>query len=165
MADEHDPPTAGFVRRHRRAVAIAGSAALVVVLFGAVTAFTGLSAPGALQRYRYGDLRHLATEINATAGDLRTPDDCWRALTDSTGPLRDIAKVDYVRSRVVVRLYTRAAGRVDRGTRAMADRAIDALLTVNPDLSRDMIEMEASPDGWSPTLSCRLTTGGRLAGP
>ncbi len=151
---------------------VAGVAIVVVlVAFIGVTGATGFPAPGWMERFPYGDLSDLASAINAEAGDLRTPDDCWRTVPeqdgerrDPNGPLRDIAKVDYLRSRVVVRAYASSSGEIDRATyRSITDR-LDKLFGANPQYSWEMVKIEASPDGWSPLVSCRLVTRGWVLG-
>jgi hypothetical protein len=157
-------------RRSRRALVAAAVAIVVVIAFFAVTGVTGLDAPGWMHRYPYGDLSDLATRVNAEAGDLRTPDDCWRTLPstddakrDPDGPLRDIAKVDYVRSRVVVRVYANESGQIDRTTQRIVDGRLEELFADSP-YSWSMVELEPSPDGWSPLVSCRLVTRGWIFG-
>lgn len=155
----------------KRSVVAGVAVVVVLVAFIGVTGATGLPAPGWIQRFPYGDLGDLASVINAEAGDLRTPDDCWRTVPerdgerrDPNGPLRDIAKVDYLRSRVVVRAYASSSGEIDRATyRSITDR-LDKLFTANPQFSWDMVKIEASPDGWSPLVSCRLVTRGWVLG-
>jgi len=113
----------------------------------------------------------LADAVNAEAGDLRTPDDCWRttpstddAHRDPDGPRREIAKVDYVRSRVVVRGYANQSGIIDRTTLRALNERLDAVMTSDAGFARSMIDVEPSPDGWSPLVSCRLVTRGWIAG-
>lgn len=130
-----------------------GAALLVLVV---VTSFTGLSGPGPLSRYRYAELHDLATAIDEQAGDLRTPDDCWRELNGATGPIREIARVDVLRSRVVVRAYASASGRIDPVTATAVDQGIRRAIATDARFSRDMVIVEPSPDGWSPLVSCRL---------
>lgn len=158
-------------RRRKRLIVAAAVIVTAMVAFVAVTGATGLGGPGWLRRYPYGDLGNLATSVNADAGDLRTPDDCWRttpskddAKRDPNGPLRDIAKVDYLRSRVVVRVYASESGRVDRLTRHAVMNRLDRLFGLEPQFSWAMIELEPSPDGWSPLVSCRLVTRGWILG-
>lgn len=152
-ADDTDELAAERPRR-RRWWLVAGVAALAVVVFLGVTGLTGLPAPGALERYRYADLRALANAVNDDAGDLRTPDDCWRKLGGNDGPLRSIAAVDYVRSRVVVRAYAWQSGVIAADTfNTIVDR-IDRIITTDPAYSWGMVSIEGSPDGWSPLLSC-----------
>ena len=152
---------------------VAGVAIVVVlVAFIGVTGATGFPAPGWMERFPYGDLSDLASAINAEAGDLRTPDDCWRTVPeqdgerrDPNGPLREIARVDYLRSRVVVRAYASSSGEIDRATyRSITDR-LDKLFGANPQYSWEMVKIEASPDGWSPLVSCRLVTRGWVHAP
>jgi hypothetical protein len=160
--DEPDePPTRP---RRRPLVIIALAVGAVAVLFFGITAFTGLAGPGMLTRYPYGELGDLAAAIEQRAGDIRTPDDCWRELEGATGPIREIARVDYLRSRVVVRAYAADSGRIEPVTfRAITDR-IDEVIALDPDFSWQMVQIEASPDGWSPLVSCRLVTRGWLVG-
>jgi hypothetical protein len=152
--------------RRRRLVAIAGATVAAVALFLVVTAFTGLPAPGALRRYRASQLRELVDAVHADAGTLRTPDDCWRTLepgfdeTDDSGA-RPVATIDWVRSRVVVGMRADLQGRVDRRTRqAVEDRLADVVAD-HPGLSMAMVELEATPEGWSPLVDCRLVLRGR----
>jgi hypothetical protein len=156
---------AGASRRRtgRRRLLVAGGVALAaVVAFLAVTALTGLPAPGALRRHSYAQLAELRDRVNDEAGEIRTPDDCWRNLYGNDGPLRSIADVDLVRSRVVVRVYSGNMGRVDPWTHNDVVRRLDDLVASDPDLSWGMLELEDSPDGWSPLVSCRLVTRGYL---
>jgi hypothetical protein len=169
--DAPDATRGRRVRRRRRLIVPAAVVGTVVVLFLVVTAFTGLGGPEWMRRYPYGDLRDLAGRINAEAGDFRTPDDCWRTAPskdgvsrDASGPLRDIAKVDYVRSRVVVRAYAAESGRVDWSTQKTVTDRLDALFDGDPQFSWAMIQLEPSPDGWSPLVSCRLVTRGSVTG-
>lgn len=167
--DEVEQP-ASPRRRRKWLVAAAITAALAVGFFG-VTGATGLNAPGWMERYKYSELRSLAGAVNTEAGDLRTADDCWRtvpskddAKRDPNGPLRDIAKVDYIRSRVVVRIYANESGKIDQTTyRAVIDR-LDGFFARTPQYSWDMVKLEPSPDGWSPLVSCRLVTRGWIIG-
>lgn len=158
-------------RRRRGWLVVVGAIVIVVIGFFAVTGATGLGGPSWLHRYPYGELRTLANAVNADAGALRTPDDCWRttpttddAHRDPEGPLRDIAEVDYLRSRVVVRGYANQSGIIDRTTRRSLDDRIDAIVASNPGFSRSMMVLEPSPDGWSPLVSCRLVTRGWITG-
>jgi hypothetical protein len=144
-------------------VAVAIALSVFVAALG-VTGVTGLGGPGPIHRYTYAELGDLADLLNVEAGDLRTPDDCWRTLTGAEGPLRDIAKVDYLRSRVVLRLYSRQLGKLDASVRNQSERAIEELLVSHPEFTRDMIVTEPSPDGWSPKLTCRISSGSRIAG-
>jgi hypothetical protein len=139
---------------------VAAGVALALVVLVAVTGVTGLPAPGPLERHPYRDLGALADAVHAEAGDFRTPDDCWRTLHGNSGPLRPVAGVDYVRSRVVVRAYSAESGVIDPRTfRAVVER-IDEIIADDSRFSWDMVEIEASPGGWSPLLSCRLVTRG-----
>ena len=129
------------------------------VLFVAVTAFTGFPAPGPLRRYPASDLQDLVAAIHAEAGPERTPDDCWKRVSDQNapdGPERPIAAVDYVRSRVVVRERSDLTGEVDRRTDAAVRRALEEIVDADPAFSWRMVLIEASPDGWSPLMDCRL---------
>jgi hypothetical protein len=144
-------------------VAVAG-----LVAFGLVTSFTGLPGPGPLRRHPTATLDELVDAIHADAGDLRTPDDCWRttyrASRDAAppGPPRPIASVDHLRSRVVVRAHADQLGRVDARTAASIERRLDAIVGDDPRFDREMTVVEASPDGWSPLMSCPLVTRGWL---
>jgi hypothetical protein len=164
-------PTPNWPRRHPRFVVAAIVLVVAATAFVGITGATGLEGPGWLHRYPYRDLGRLADTINAEAGELRTPDDCWRttpstddATRDPAGPLREIAKVDYVRSRVVVRVYASESGRVDGLTRHSVTNRLDRLFDSDDELSWDMVELEPSPDGWSPLVSCRLVTRGWILG-
>lgn len=167
-----DPEPSGRPRSRRRvALVVASAIAAVLVGFLAVTAATGLPGPGALERHRVGELRALADAIHDEAGDLRTPDDCWRTLPskdgevrDPTGPLRSIAEVDHLRSRVVVRVYANESGRIDATTRQAVRVRLDEVLGRDPRFSENMLLLEPSPDGWSPLVSCRLVTRGWVIG-
>lgn len=139
----------------RTALATIGAAIAGLVV---VTSLTGLSGPGPLHRYPYRDLRALAEAIDDQAGDLRTPDDCWRTLDGASGPIREIVRVDLLRSRVVVRGYASESGHIDRVTATAVDQGIDRALATDPRFSRAMIIVEPSPDGWSPLVSCSLVT-------
>lgn len=133
-------------------------------MFLVVTAFTGFPGPGPLRRYRATQLSELVDAIHADAGPLRTPDDCWRTLEptyDGQGG-RPIATVDWVRSRVVVGMRSDIKGLVDPRTRRAVEAHLDAILTEHPDLSRSMLEIEATPEGWSPTMDCALVVRGFL---
>jgi hypothetical protein len=160
-----------FSRRRRWWLAGAAFAVVLVVGFFGITGATGLHAPGWLERYKYSELSDLAAAVNAEAGDLRTADDCWRtvpskddAKRDPNGPLRDIARVDFIRSRVVLRVYANESGKIDQTTyRAVIDR-LDAFFAKNSRYSWDMLKVEPSPDGWSPLVSCRLVTRGWITG-
>jgi hypothetical protein len=165
-------PRAHGQRPHRRRALVALACVLgVVVMFLGVTAVTGLGGPEWMRRYPQTDLRDLAARINDDAGALRTPDDCWRMTSskdgverDPSGPLRDIARVDYLRSRVVVRVYAAESGRIDPTTHnAVIDR-LGAVFAADPRYSWSMVVVEPSPDGWSPLVSCRLVTRGWITG-
>lgn len=155
------PRTAWHQRRLARAAAVVLA---VVVAFFAVTGVTGLPAPGALKRYPYGELSALSDRVNEAAGEYRTADDCWRDLRNSAGPLRSIAAVDYVRSRVVVRAYASESGNIDPDTFEAVTNAIDEVVRSDGRFSWAMVQIEPSPDGWSPLVSCRLVTRGWISG-
>ncbi|HEY6533379.1 MAG TPA: hypothetical protein VIY72_13815 [Acidimicrobiales bacterium] len=150
--------------RRRRLVALAGAVVAAVVLFVVVTAFTGLPGPGPLRRYRASQLEEMVDAIHAVAGPLRTPDDCWRTLEPDydESESRPIATIDWVRSRVVVGLRADIRGRVSPATRrAVEDRLADVVAD-HPGLSSGMLELEASPEGWSPMVDCRAVVRGFL---
>jgi hypothetical protein len=150
--------------RRRLTIALIVGSALLVVGFLGVTALTGLAGPGMLRRYPYRDLSALAESIDDLAADIRTPDDCWRELHGNDGPIRQVVRVDHLRSRVVVRAHARTSGRIDPSTfRAVTDR-IDEAIASNPRYSWQMVQIEPSPDGWSPLVSCRLVTRGWTIG-
>ncbi len=141
-----------------RPVAIVVSTSM---LFMFITAFTGLAAPGMLHRYKVGDLEALSDAINEAAGLYRTPDDCWRTVHGTDGPLRPIAGVDFVRSRVVVRVYySGRKGVTEPATKNRVIEEIDAVVNGDDRFSWAMVQLERSPDGWSPLLSCSLVTKG-----
>jgi hypothetical protein len=159
--------------RPRRRRWLVGGLAILVLLVGffAVTALVGLGGPAWMHRYRYSELSNLATTVNASAGPLRTPDDCWRTTPskgdskrDPDGPLRTIARVDYVRSRVVVRGYANQSGVIDTSTLRAITQQLDGLVADHPEFSWAMVEIEPSPDGWSPLVSCKLVTRGWITG-
>lgn len=145
-------------------MAFAGVGVVVVALV--VTSFTGFPGPGALRRYPTADLAALVDAVHADAGELRTPDDCWKTTYGATqdaapaGPPRPIAAVDRVRSRVVVRLHADLRGRVDSGTEGSARRRVRQVVRTDERFSDDMVVFEASPDGWSPSMSCPLVIRG-----
>lgn len=154
--------------RRRRLAALAGALVAVAAVFLVVTAFTGLPGPGPLRRYQASELRELADAIHADAGPLRTPDDCWRTLepgyleaTDRGG--RPIATVDWVRSRVVVGMRADLRGRVPGNTRKAVEDRLEAIVADHPGLSMAMVELEATPEGWSPLMDCRLVLRGRTS--
>ena len=151
--------------RRRRLLTVAAGGLGVVVLAMAVTAFTGLPAPGPLRRYRAEDLRALVDAVHAEAGALRTPDDCWQLLEPGppTDDRRPVASIDWVRSRVVVAVRADNVGRVDGRTRRAVDSRLRAIADADPDLTMGMVEVEASPEGWSPLMSCGLVLQGRAA--
>ena len=171
VTDEQTGDSAPKNPRRRRWLAAAAAVVLVVVAFFGITGATGLSGPGWLHRYKYSELDDLASVVNTTAGDLRTADDCWRttpstkdAKRDPSGPLRDIARTDYVRSRVVIRGYASQSGRIDPNThRAITDH-LNTLFADHPEFSWAMVDIEPSPDGWSPLVSCKLVTHGWITG-
>jgi hypothetical protein len=142
--------------------------AVALVLFVGVTAVTGLPGPGPLERHPVSTLGDLADAVHAEAGPLRTPDDCWRttyrARRDDApdGPPRPIARVDWLRSRVVVRVYADQRGRVDWGTSGAVRRILAAIVDGDPRFDDDMVITEPSPDGWSPLMSCERVTRGWL---
>jgi hypothetical protein len=151
-------------RRWRRAVAVVAVVAATV----GVTALTGLPAPGPLERYPVATLHDLVDAIHAEAGALRTPEDCWRttfrAQRDDApdGPPRPVAAVDWLRSRVVVRVHADWIGRVDARTAEAVRRRLDAVVSAHPDFEAGMVVTEASPDGWSPLVDCTRVTRGWL---
>ena len=131
-------------------------------MFLVVTAFTGFPGPGVVRRYRAAQLREMVDAIHDDAGPLRTPDDCWRTLEptyDGTGG-RPIATIDWVRSRVVVGMRTDIRGRVAPATRRAIEERLDEIAADHPDLPRAMIELEATPEGWSPLMDCKLVVRG-----
>jgi hypothetical protein len=149
-------------RRRRILAAIAGAALGVVVVFLVVTAFTGLPGPGALKRYRASQLEAMVDAVHEQAGPLRTPDDCWQTLQPDFTEVhtRAIASVDWVRSRVVVSMRADNVGTVDPRTRAAVEERLQTVVDEHPDLTLDMVELEASPEGWSPLMSCALVVRG-----
>ena len=154
----------GFVfrSRRRRILAVAVGVVAAVVVFGVVTAFTGLPAPGPLRRYKASELHELVDAIHADAGPLRTPDDCWQTLEPDfpSGDRRPIATIDWIRSRVVVGMRSDNVGEVDARTRTEVEQRVRAVVAAHPDLSMGMVELEASPEGWSPRMSCALVVRG-----
>jgi len=166
-ADAARLPQAGSGTRRRWPWWLAASA-LVVVAALATTSVTGLPAPGPFRRYPVATLHELVDAVHAEAGPERTPDDCWRttfrARRDAApdGPLRPIAAVDWVRSRVVVRVHADAVGNVDARTAEAVRRRIAAIVAANPEFEAGMVVTEASPDGWSPLMDCRRVTRGWL---
>jgi hypothetical protein len=148
--------------RRRRLAAAGGAVVAVAVAFVAVTAFTGLPAPGPLRRYPARELREMVDAIHADAGPLRTPDDCWRTLEpdyDGTGG-RPVATIDWVRSRVVVGMRADLRGRVSSSTQRAVEARLEDIVARNPDLSAGMYELEATPEGWSPLMDCKLVVRG-----
>lgn len=171
MTEEQAGDTTPPKQRRRRWLVVAAAAVLVVITFVGITGATGLAGPGWLHRYKYRELGDLAAAVNADAGDLRTPDDCWRttpskddAKRDPNGPLREIARTDYIRSRVVVRGYASQSGKIDSTTRRAINDHLNALFAEHPEYSWAMVDLEPSPDGWSPLVSCRLVTHGWITG-
>jgi len=154
------PPAPDRPTRRRRGLVVVAALTVAVALFLGVTGVVGLPAPGALRRHPYRELHRLAERINTDAGAIRTPDDCWRQLYDREGPLREIAAVDHLRSRVVVRIYSGNRGSVDPTTYNAVVERVDGIITAAPSFSWGMVQLEASPDGWSPLVSCRLVTRG-----
>jgi hypothetical protein len=144
------------------------TAIVVVVALLATTSLTGLPAPGPLERYPVATLHDLVDAVHAEAGPLRTPDDCWRttfrARRDDApdGPPRPIAMVDWLRSRVVVRVHADAVGRVDARSAEAVRRRIAAVVAAHPEFEPGMVVTEASPDGWSPLMDCDRVTRGWL---
>ena len=160
------PDTTGTVGRLRRWWPWAmGALALLAAGLG-VTSITGLPGPGPLARYPTATLDDLVAAVHADAGALRTPDDCWRttyrASVDEApdGPPRPIAAVDHLRSRVIVRAHADQVGRIDPRTRREIDQRLDAIVAGDPRFEPGMIRLEASPDGWSPLMSCPLVIRG-----
>lgn len=153
-------------RRRRRWLRPLLAIVAVVAAFLVVTGFTGFPGPGALHRYPNATLDDLVDAIHADAGDVRTPDDCWRttyrATIDAapTGPERPIASIDHLRSRVVVRVYADQIGRVDPRTAASVDRRLAQIVRDDPRFEPGMLITEPSPDGWSPLMSCPLVVRG-----
>ena len=146
----------------RRALSVLAAVVGGVVLLLVVTAFTGLPAPGALHRYRASELQDLVDAIHDEAGPLRTPDDCWQTLDADfpSGDRRPLASVDGVRSRVVVAVRADNVGAVNPRTRRAVQERLRRVVDAHPGLSMAMIELEASPEGWSPLLSCSLVVRG-----
>lgn len=164
-ADRPPSEHEGDGRRRRWWPWAVGATGLLVAVLG-VTSLTGLPGPGAIARYPTATLDALVGVVHADAGELRTPDDCWRttyrASVDEApdGPPRPIAAVDHLRSRVVVRAYADQAGRIDARTRREIDRRLAAIVGDDPRFEPEMIRLEASPDGWSPLMSCPLVIRG-----
>ena len=165
-SDKPGHGTSGTAERTRRwwlwAVAALALAAAVL----GITSLTGLTGPGPLTRYPKATLDDLVAAVHADAGELRTPDDCWRttyrASVDEApdGPPRPIAAVDHLRSRVVVRAHADQVGRIDPRTRREIDRRLDAIVGEDARFEPGMVRVEASPDGWSPLMSCPLVIRG-----
>ncbi len=150
-----ESPSEDASPRRARPWVIGGLVALgAIVAFVAVTAVTGLPGPGPLRRYPASELDAMVELIHAEAGEIRTPDDCWRLLDHSDGPLRDIAKVDHLRSRVVVRAWASDDGESDPLTLNRVRARLADVLERHGDLDREMIVVEPSPDGWQPNVSC-----------
>lgn len=152
-----------FGTRRRRLAALAVGVIVALALFVFVTAFTGLPAPGPLRRYKSSQLEQLVDAVHTDAGRLRTPDDCWQTLQPDfpSGDPRPIATIDWVRSRVVVGMRSDNIGEVDRRTRAEVEKRLDEIVAAHPSLSMKMVELEASPEGWSPLMDCGLVVRGR----
>jgi hypothetical protein len=138
-----------------RWLVIAAGVVGALATFVAITGATGLPGPGPLRRYPTAELTQVVDALHAEAGELRTPDDCWRRRADDPGPLRDIARIDLLGSRVVVRAWAGDDGVVDVITRKRIERHVDAVLDDLPHLERDVVRIEASVDGWRPELDCR----------
>lgn len=155
---------AGVLRTRRRRIIAATAAAVVGVaaVFLVVTAFTGLPGPGPLKRYKASQLEAMVDAVHEQAGPLRTPDDCWQTLEPDFTEVntRAIASVDWVRSRVVVSMRADNVGTVDPRTRAAVDERLDTIVAEHPELTLDMVALEASPEGWSPLMSCALVVHG-----
>ena len=155
---------AGVLRsRRRRILAATGSGVVVLVVgFVVVTAFTGLPAPGPLERFKASQLEAMVDAVHEQAGPLRTPDDCWQTIEPDFTEVhtRAIASVDWVRSRVVVSMRADNVGTVDPRTRSAIEERLRTVVDEHPDLSLDMVELEASPEGWSPLMSCSLVVRG-----
>jgi hypothetical protein len=155
---------AGVLRTRRRRIVAASAAAVVAVAaaFVVVTAFTGLPGPGVLRRYEASQLEAMVDAVHEQAGPLRTPDDCWQTLDPDFTEVdtRAIASVDWVRSRVVVSMRADNVGNVDPRTRAAVEDRLQTVVEEHPELTLDMVELEASPEGWSPLMSCALVVRG-----
>lgn len=148
--------------RRRRLAALAGAVVGLVAVVLVVTAFTGFPGPGPLKRYKASQLEAMVDAVHTEAGPLRTPDDCWQTVRPDFEEVhtRAVASVDWVRSRVVVSMRADNVGRVDPRTRAAVEDRLDDVVATHPDLSLDMVELEASPEGWSPLMSCALVVRG-----
>jgi len=154
-------------RQRRRWRWALGALALVI---GALllTSVFGLPGPDPLRRYPADDLDALVDAVHAEAGPLRTPDDCWRTTYRASrdeapdGPDRPIAAIDHLRSRVVVRVYADQIGRIDGRSRDAVDRRVGQLVAEDDRFEPNMVVVEASPDGWSPLMSCPLVVRGWL---
>jgi hypothetical protein len=172
VTDPAEPAATEPVHRRRLRWLAAGAAVVILVVgFLGITGATGLGGPRWMQRYQYSELSDLAALVNDGAGALRTADDCWRTTPSKgdskrnpDGPLRDIAKVDYLRSRVVVRGYANQSGIIDATTHRAINQKLDELFAAHPELSWNMVILEPSPDGWSPLVSCKLVTRGWIVG-
>ena len=99
-------PTPNWPRRHPRFVVAAIVLVVAATAFVGITGATGLEGPGWLHRYPYRDLGRLADTINAEAGELRTPDDCWR-----TTPSTDDGRASGSRSRQRMTMRSMAGSR------------------------------------------------------
>jgi hypothetical protein len=51
-------------------------------------------------------------------------------------------------------------GKVLDRTREAVEQRLEAIVATHPDLSMDMVDLEASPEGWSPLMSCALVVRG-----
>lgn len=135
-------------------VAAATVGALVLAVL--VTSVTGLPGPAPLRRYPVHALAEVVAAVHDDAGELRTPDDCWRGRHGrDPGPAREVARIDHLGSRVVVRAWAGDDGVADPATRRRIERRIDALIEERPHLEREMVRIESSVDGWRPELDCR----------
>jgi hypothetical protein len=148
--------------RRRRLAALAVGGLALVALFLVLTAFTGLPGPGPLRRYRASQLSEMVDAVHSTAGPLRTPDDCWRTLEPDfpTGDPGPVATVDWLRSRVVIGMRSDNLGAVPDRTRAAVEQRLHEIIALHPDLSMGMVELEATPEGWAPLMSCPLVVRG-----
>ncbi len=155
---------AAVLRTRRRRIVAATAAAVLgaVVAFLVVTAFTGLPGPGPLRRYKASQLEAMVDAVHEQAGPLRTPDDCWQTIEPDFTEVhtRAVASVDWVRSRVIVTMRADNVGTVNDRTRAAVEERLQAAVDEHPGLSLDMVDLEASPEGWSPLMSCALVVRG-----
>lgn len=136
----------------------------LVAAFLAITSATGMPGPDPLRRYSSAELSALVDAIHAEAGTVRTPDDCWRLREGGEGPLRDIARVDHLRSRVVVRAWASDDGILDPITRSRIRDRLAAVIARSNELERNMVLIEPSPDGWHPTVACSAVLRGPITG-